>query len=489
MSERIYSCLLRLYPATFRRAYGDAALELFRDRLRDERGFFKRLRLCIDLFVDLAVSVPHAYRRSWPALVSASAQHLGGIPSFQVLEDEPLPPAAIFAGSVLAFAALAALFIVITSAGELRPLHVSESTTQPPASFRASAPQSSTGQLPARAEEQKTTTSGVFQSLSSHSKLQGTDNPFVPIVNDDGKLDAVERKRVIDGAILNLKKNYVRPDVAQEMADALLAHEQHGDDDGATDGTAFAALLSGQLREVSHDMHLRVTYSLTPVQTTNHPDEPTPEQIARYRSDMERTNCTFEKVEILPHNIGYVKLNSFPHPSVCGAKVAAVMKSLNQVDEIIFDVRDNGGGFPPMVTTMISYLFDRPTHVNDMYTPRTDLTQHYWTKPMPGNRLADKPAYVLTSASTFSGAEEFSYDLKMLKRATLVGETTGGGAHPASRHRIDDHFAIDVPFARPINPISKTDWEGTGVEPDVKVKAADALATAEKLAKNHLRNR
>ena len=489
MSERIYSYLLRLYPATFRRAYGDSALELFRDRLRDERGFFRRLRLCIDLFVDLAVSVPQAYRRCWPALVSASAQHLGGIPSFQVLEDEPLPPAAIFAGSVLAFAALGALSILITSGGELRPFHVSESTTQPPASFRASVSQSSTGQLPARGEEQKTTASGVFQSLSSHSKLQGTDNAFVTIVNDDGKVDAAERKRVIDGAILNLQKNYVRPDVAQEMTDALFAHESHGDDDGATDGTAFAALLSGQMREVSHDRHLRVTYSLTQVQTTNHRDEPTLEQIARYRSDMERTNCTFEKVEILPHNIGYVKLNSLPHPSVCGAKVAAVMKSLNRVDEIIFDVRDNGGGFPPMVTTVISYLFDHPTHVNDMYAPRTDLTQHYWTEPMPGNRLANKPAYVLTSASTFSGAEEFSYDLKMLKRATLIGETTGGGAHPASRHRIDDHFAIDVPFARPINPISKTDWEGTGVEPDVKVKAAGALATAEKLAESHLRNR
>ena len=461
----------------------------FRDRLRDERGFFRRLRLCLDIFVDLTISVPHAYCRSWPALVSASAQHLDDMPSFQMLEDEPLPPAAIFAGSVLAFAALGALSILITSAGELRLFHVSESATQPPASFRPSATQSSAGQLPARAKEQKTAASGVFQSLPSHSKLQGTDNAFVPIVNDDGKLDAAERKRVIDGAILNLKENYVRSDVAQEMADALLAHEQHGDDDRATDGTAFAALLSGQLREVSHDRHLRVAYNLTPVQTTNRPDEPTPEQIARYRSDMERTNCTFEKVEILPHNIGYVKLNSFPDPSVCGAKVAAVMKSINQVDEVIFDVRDNGGGFPPMVTTMISYLFDRPTHVNDMYTPRTDLTQHYWTEPRPGNLLADKPAYVLTSASTFSGAEEFSYDLKMLKRATLVGETTGGGAHPASRHRIDDHFAIDVPFARPINPISKTDWEGTGVEPDVKVKAAAALATAEKLAENHLRNR
>jgi C-terminal processing protease CtpA/Prc len=95
----------------------------------------------------------------------------------------------------------------------------------------------------------------------------------------------------------------------------------------------------------------------------------------------------------------------------------------------------------------------------------------------------------LTSAATFSGAEEFSYDLKNLKRATFVGETTGGGAHLVDGHRIDDHFMIFVPFARPINPISKKDWEGTGVEPDVKVKAADALETAEKLAERKLQKK
>lgn len=111
------------------------------------------------------------------------------------------------------------------------------------------------------------------------------------------------------------------------------------------------------------------------------------------------------------------------------------------------------------------------------------MTHQYWTLPyVPGKRLEDKPVYVLTSKQTFSGAEEFSYNLKNLKRATLVGEITGGGAHPLSGHRIDDHFLIGVPFARAINPISKTNWEGKGVEPDVKVAASDTLTTAGKLA-------
>jgi len=121
--------------------------------------------------------------------------------------------------------------------------------------------------------------------------------------------------------------------------------------------------------------------------------------------------------------------------------------------------------------------------LNDLYNRKENTTDQYWTLPyVPGKKLAGKPVFVLTSKNTFSGAEEFSYNLKMLKRATLVGETTGGGAHPVAGHRIDDHFSINVPFARAINPISKTNWEGTGVEPDIKVPAADALTEARKRA-------
>jgi C-terminal processing protease CtpA/Prc len=93
---------------------------------------------------------------------------------------------------------------------------------------------------------------------------------------------------------------------------------------------------------------------------------------------------------------------------------------------------------------------------------------------------------VLISHSTFSAAEGFSYDLKMLKRATLVGEATSGRGHMGMAHRIDDHFTIRIPAVRVTNPISGTNWEGTGVEPDVKARSADALATAEKLAERKL---
>ena len=180
----------------------------------------------------------------------------------------------------------------------------------------------------------------------------------------------------------------------------------------------------------------------------------------------------------------------FADPDVCGSTAIAAMNFLANVDAIIIDLRENGGGDPKMIALVSTYLFSKPTHLNDLWERKGSITQQYWTLPyVPGKRLDDKLAYVLTSKRTFSGAEEFSYNLKTLKRATIVGETSGGGAHPVSGYRIDDRFMIGVPFARAINPITHTNWEGTGVEPDVKVSAADALSTAQKLASEKLRTK
>jgi hypothetical protein len=320
----------------------------------------------------------------------------------------------------------------------------------------------------------KSDNSGVVDSFGLRAIPPGA-------VVENIKVDAAERQRVIDGMVKNLNEFYVYPDLAQKMADAVRASQKGGDYDAITDPDAFANRLTKNLQSVSHDKHLGVNYSAVKVPPDE--DKPSPEQEAQFRKMLERTNCTFQKVEILPRNIGYLKFNAFPDPTFCGATVVAAMNFLAHVDAIIFDLRENGGGDPRMVQMVSSYLFDKPTHLNDLYNRKEDFTTQYWTLPyVPGATLADKPAFVLTSNSTFSGAEEFTYNLKNLKRAIIVGETTGGGAHPVAGHRIDDHFMIGVPFARAVNPISKKNWEGTGVEPDVSVKAADALGKAEELA-------
>ena len=159
------------------------------------------------------------------------------------------------------------------------------------------------------------------------------------------------------------------------------------------------------------------------------------------------------------------------------------MASLNDANAIIFDLRDNRGGAPDSTRLFAGYLFDHPEY---WYSPREAPNEDSWTQPVPRNKLADKPVYVLTSSTTWSGAEQFCYNLKMLKRATLVGETTAGGAHAGVFHRINDHFGVAIPQVRSINPFGNADWEGVGVEPDVRVKAANALETAVKIAEARL---
>jgi Peptidase family S41 len=293
------------------------------------------------------------------------------------------------------------------------------------------------------------------------------------------KLDIAERRRVLNAVIKNMKDHYFDHVRAQKMARELLVADKRRNYDGITDAAVFANLLTRQIREMSDDMHLEVVYSERPLPAV--PAGPTPEELAHYREALDQENCTFEKVDFLPHNVGYIKLNSFPDSAICGSKAKAVMASLNNVDAIIFDLRSNGGGAPEMVELIASYLFDHPEY---WYNPREAPTRRSWThSPVPRNRLADKPVFVLTSSATISGGEQFCYDLKMLKRAILIGETTHGSAHAGVFYRIDDHFGMGIPEVKAINPYSTTDWEGVGVEPTVRVTAADALTVAEKLAR------
>lgn len=301
-------------------------------------------------------------------------------------------------------------------------------------------------------------------------------------------IDAQTRSRVIQGAIAKLNELYVFPEVAKKMELALLARSKRGEYDAVTDGDSFANLLTTHLQEVSHDKHLRLTFS--PARLPDETPAPDAGSIFRYRSQLERENCGFDSVERLADNIGYIKFKMFADPQLCGATAVAAMNFLANVDAIVFDLRENGGGDPKMIALLSSYLFDQPTHLNDLWERKSGQTTQYWTLPyVSGKRLPSAPVYVLTSHYTFSGAEEFTNNLKVLKRATVIGEVTGGGAHPVAAHRIDDRFMIGVPFARAINPITKTNWEGTGVEPDVQVPASEALGVAQKLASEELAKR
>lgn len=291
-------------------------------------------------------------------------------------------------------------------------------------------------------------------------------------------LDAGSRHRIISNAIASIKQHHIDALEAQKAADALRAHEKQGDDDSATNALKFSRLATRQMREATGDHELELLYSGNVI--PERPPGPPPPLPAAYRDEMRRVNCFFERVEILPDNVGYLKLNGFPDASVCGPTATAAMATLNGANALIFDLRDNRGGFPNMVSQIEAYLFYHPEY---LYCPLENTSAESWThSPVAGNKLANKPVYVLTSPRTISAAEEFTYNLKMLKRATLVGESTAGGAHAANLHSIGDNFYVATVEVRAINPYSKSDWNGTGVEPDIKVNAPDALKAALKLA-------
>lgn len=290
----------------------------------------------------------------------------------------------------------------------------------------------------------------------------------------DHKVTAAVRKQVIDTALQELTSKYVFPDVARRMVDHVRERQRAGAYDAITSARQLAETLTTDLQSVSQDKHLRVR-----LQPPAGAGQPAPAgDFGRFAA---RVNYGFDKVERLEGNVGYLKMQGFMPAALGGEVAAAAMTFLASTDALIIDLRENGGGDPEMVALITSYLFgEEPVHLNDIYQRPTDSTTQFWTRSyVPGRRFgATKPIYVLTSAYTFSAAEEFTYNLKSLGRATIVGETTGGGAHPGDMVPLAGRFAMFVPTGRAINPITKTNWERTGVAPDVQASAAQAFDLA-----------
>lgn len=470
MSDKIYACLLRLYPSGFRRRYEEEVLQLYRDRLREESGLIHRARLWCDLLADAAIGLPQAWSNSYATSTTASlAPNAEGIPSFRVLDQEPLRPASIFAGSTLSLALIAAFVLVMTLPGASRSLARSSGAISPVEAVLQ--------RLNREFDRHDAAAAASAATDASQAQASPGDAATVSIASD-ASLDAGQRSRVIQAVAQNLNDHYFDRERARKASGALLMRERQGEYDSISDGPGLAGRLTTDIRTATQDPHVVIQYSSQPI--PNGTTGPSAAALDRYRTALMELNCTFEKVEVFPDNIGYLKLDSFPDPAICRPVAEAAMRRLNRTDAIIFDLRDNTGGYPDMVALLAAPLFD---HTVPWYNPRdTSGANSLTPSPITGGSLAKKPVYILTSSRTYSGAEHFTYNLKMLKRAVIVGETTGGGAHAGTFHRIDDHFGMGIPETRITNPYGTPDWEGAGVAPDVKVKAADALATAEKLA-------
>ncbi len=296
-----------------------------------------------------------------------------------------------------------------------------------------------------------------------------------------GRLDTA---KIIDSISKEFNEVYVFPETAKKMEEALKKNLAEGRYSAIDDPEILAQKLKEDLVAVSNDKHINIFYM------EKEPKDPdsNPEARAKEIRAMAENNFGFKKLEILPGNIGYIDLRGFMPAEFGGSTAVAAMKYMANTQALIFDLRNNGGGSPSMIQLLTSYLLEQPTHLNSFYVRKTNSEEQFWTAAhVDGPRYLNKEVYVLTSGGTFSAAEEFTFNLKNLKRATIVGEKTGGGAHPVNFHYLKDiKFAAMIPFGRAINPITKTNWEVSGIEPDVKVSREQALSTSHSMALQNL---
>ena len=311
-------------------------------------------------------------------------------------------------------------------------------------------------------------------------------------MNEARTITPQQRTAIVDSAARILADYYVFPDVGKRMGDHIRSQSRQGKYNEITVLPDFTRRLTEDVRSISKDLHLAIT-PLPPDAKPVAVGDSIGHEVERQQvlEEAERNNFGFVKVERIKGNIGYIKFNQFYPAEIGGATAIAAMNLVGHCDALIFDLRENGGGEPSMIQLITSYLFESPQLLNTFEVRGQERNDQYWSHAfVPGPRFPDVPVYVLTSQHTFSGAEEFSYNLKNLKRATIVGEVTGGGAHPVNFHPVYSlGVELKVPFGRAVNPISGTNWEGTGVKPDIECKADQALERAHWEALNILREK
>lgn len=315
-------------------------------------------------------------------------------------------------------------------------------------------------------------TAGVVPWTACHAQTAEVRPAFVMVARD--------RNDVIENAARLLEERYVEAEAGKRLARQLRRAASQWS--GISDPAAFADAVSQWLRDTSGDGHLGLSYSAEPIAEAGGEADFSSAEMERYYGA--HLNHGVEKIERLEGNIMLLDLRVFPPVSMGGDVFASAMNVVAQGDALIIDLRRNGGG-AGAGNLVTGYLLGEGQPLSGGYD-RPSNRMSASTSPVwvPGRRFGTtKPLYILTSRRTFSAAEAFAYDLQALGRATIVGEVTGGGAHPFEYRRVHPHFALDLPEGKSVNPITGGNWQGTGVQPDVVVPADQALDKALELAR------
>ncbi len=306
------------------------------------------------------------------------------------------------------------------------------------------------------------------------------------------KLDRRAQSQVLDSICTRITKYYLFPDVGKKMVDELRHQFTNGSLKDIPNPVDFARQVTQILLGVGHDKHTSVAFdprNARDLLVNQQPAEASRKPSEDMLKHLREANFGFEKLELLGGNIGYLRLTGFAGAQYGGETAASAMRFLANADALIIDIRQNGGGDGSMVAFLCSYFFGGdPRRINTSVFRNASQNEESWTAAyVPGKPMPEVHLFILTSSRTFSAAEEFAYDLQSMKRGTIVGEATGGGAHFNEFVAVDSNFVMSVSIGQAVNPITHTNWEGVGVKPDIEVPQDKALEVAEIAALKKLR--
>lgn len=295
-------------------------------------------------------------------------------------------------------------------------------------------------------------------------------------------------KEVVLKAADLLKEFYVFPDVGEKMGESIKNKFENGKYDSYTDIKEFCKEVTVDLRDISRDLHIFLFFSPdealeVTAQKGLLPDDEKKKIVELTLLNNQRKNFGFQKVEVLEGNVGYLKMQYFPSIKDGAETCYGAMRFLSNSDAMIIDLRENGGG-DDLISLLSSYFFPpEKILLSGCFNRASNSIEYQWTMPdIPGKHLPDMDLFILAGPKTFSAAEDFAYSLQQLKRVVVIGESTKGGAHPVDVFIVKGSILMQISIGYSINPITKTNWEGVGVQPDIKVSAEDALHTAYLLA-------
>jgi hypothetical protein len=281
----------------------------------------------------------------------------------------------------------------------------------------------------------------------------------------------VTADRLVDAVAEHLDA-YVFPDRA-----AAAVARMHARDYGALEGEALCAAVNEDLLAACDDKHLRLLWHSEPIAR----DDTGAEDLeAVMRERFRRESNGVRRVELLDGGTGLVELTILPPAEIAGDSFAAVFRLVEHTRALVLDLRGALGGAPDGVTLFAGYLLPPRTHFTDIV--EGEDTESFWTPDeLPAPRYLDRPVAALIGPRTFSGAESLAYELQARGRARIVGEPSRGGAHPSTMVALSERIELRLPVARPVSPVTGGNWEGTGIEPDVRVPEAEALEAALRL--------